>query len=164
MAHPSCPACTLDDVLNHPAKWERAICGHEWSKEAVPDAVRVGKDAHGNVLAGGKTVVLIKGLKLRGYSSRLKGGSTLKSVRSATTPTRSTPKSTAARWPCKPASSKKPDARTSSHNPFPMGAKYLPTVRDQKASQRFLRQQQKQVRLERPATAKPHTKVQAKKK
>jgi protein PhnA len=81
MSQPACPACTLEDVLSHPAKWECATCGHEWQKAPVPEAVRVVKDAHGNALADGDTVVLIKDLKLRGGSGVLKGGTKVKNIR-----------------------------------------------------------------------------------
>lgn len=53
MTKPACPACTLEDVLSHPDKWECATCGHEWPKEASPEAARIVKDAHGNVLVDG---------------------------------------------------------------------------------------------------------------
>lgn len=71
----------MDDVLSHPDHWECVVCGHEWPKEAAPDAPRVVKDAHGNVLADGDTVVLIKDLKLRGSSGVLKQGVKAKNIR-----------------------------------------------------------------------------------
>ncbi len=82
-SHPACPACTLDDILSHPAHWECATCGHEWKKEIVAanDGPRTVKDAHGNVLADGDTVILIKDLKLRGSSGVLKGGTKAKNIR-----------------------------------------------------------------------------------
>ncbi len=83
MPNPPCPACTLEDVLNHPDHWECATCGHEWPKDAAPAeaSARVVKDAHGNVLTEGDTVVLIKDLKLRGGSGVLKGGTKVKNIR-----------------------------------------------------------------------------------
>jgi protein PhnA len=83
MKTPACPACTLEDVLSHSDHWECATCGHEWPKEADAQAetARVVKDAHGNVLADGDTVVLIKDLKLRGGSGVLKGGTKAKNIR-----------------------------------------------------------------------------------
>ncbi len=80
MSTPACPACTLPDVLVHPDKWECATCGHEWPKEAAPEAARIVKDANGTPLADGDTVVLIKDLKLGG-SQVLKAGSKAKSIR-----------------------------------------------------------------------------------
>lgn len=76
-----CPACTLDDVLSHPEHWECATCGHEWPKEAAPEAARIVKDAHGNVLAQGDTVALIKDLKLGSGSQVLKAGTKARNIR-----------------------------------------------------------------------------------
>ncbi len=81
MPNPSCPACSLDDVLSHADKWECSTCGHEWPKDAAPETARVVKDAHGNLLVDGDTVVLIKDLKLRGGSGVLKGGTKVKNIR-----------------------------------------------------------------------------------
>jgi len=46
-----------------------------------PEAARVVKDAHGNVLTDGDSVVLIKDLKLRSSSGILKGGTKAKNIR-----------------------------------------------------------------------------------
>jgi protein PhnA len=81
MTNPTCPACTLDDVLAHANHWECATCGHEWPKETAPEAVRVVKDAHGNVLVDGDTVALIKDLKLGSGSQVLKQGTKAKNIR-----------------------------------------------------------------------------------
>ena len=81
MTKPKCPACTMDDVLSHPDHWECATCGHEWPREATPEAPRVVRDAHGTVLADGDTIVLIKDLKLRGSSGVLKQGAKAKNIR-----------------------------------------------------------------------------------
>ncbi len=81
MTHPACPVCTLQDVLPHPDHWECVVCGHEWSRESAPEAPRIVKDAHGNVLSDGDSVVLIKDLKLRGGSGVLKGGTKVRSIR-----------------------------------------------------------------------------------
>jgi len=83
MSHPACPECTMDEVIAHPDQWECVTCGFEWLKEAeaeIADGPRVVKDAHGNILADGDCVVLIKDLKLGG-SSVLKGGSKSKPIR-----------------------------------------------------------------------------------
>ena len=80
-ANPTCPACSLDDVLSHSDKWECAVCGHEWPKEEAAPEARIVKDAHGNVLAVGDTVVLIKDLKLGGGSQVLKSGTKAKGIR-----------------------------------------------------------------------------------
>lgn len=77
---PSCPQCEMNDVLNHGDRWECMTCGHEWAREE-PVVARVVKDAHGNVLADGDSVTLIKDLKLKGGSQVLKGGTKAKGIR-----------------------------------------------------------------------------------
>ena len=75
--------CEMTDVLEFPDKWECVTCGHEWPREAVPEAVagpRIVKDAHGNVLTEGDTVAIIKDLKLGG-SAVLKAGTKAKNIR-----------------------------------------------------------------------------------
>jgi protein PhnA len=83
MSKPACPMCEMSDVLEFSDKWECVTCGHEWLRAAVvetPDGPRVVKDAHGNVLADGDCVILIKDLKLGG-SQVLKGGTKSKPIR-----------------------------------------------------------------------------------
>ena len=73
----------MSEILEHAERYECVTCGHEWDRTAAPDAPagsRVVKDAHGNVLADGDCVVLIKDLKLGG-SEVLKGGSKSKPIR-----------------------------------------------------------------------------------
>lgn len=81
MSTPSCPVCSLEEVLSHPTHWECATCGHEWPKEEAAEGPRVVKDANGTVLTDGDTVVLIKDLKLRGSSQVLKQGTKGKNIR-----------------------------------------------------------------------------------
>ena len=81
MTKPSCPACSLDETLGHPAHWECATCGHEWKKAVEPEAARIVKDAHGTPLTEGDTVALIKDLKLGSGSQVLKAGSKAKNIR-----------------------------------------------------------------------------------
>lgn len=66
MNETTCPMCTMTDLLEHPEKRECLTCGHEWAREAEPEQARTVKDAHGNKLADGDCVVLIKDLKLGG--------------------------------------------------------------------------------------------------
>jgi protein PhnA len=95
MPNPACPACTLEETLSHPGHWECGVCGHEWPKEEVPEAARVVKDAHGNVLVAGDTVALIKDLKLGSGSQVLKAGTKRRTSASSTATTRSTARSRA---------------------------------------------------------------------
>lgn len=81
----SCPMCEMDDLLEAPDKWECKTCGHEWPREAAggeaASGPRVVKDAHGNALADGDVVMLIKDLPLKGSSQTLKAGTKSKAIR-----------------------------------------------------------------------------------
>lgn len=58
-------------------------CGHEWehASATADDTPRVVKDANGNALADGDSVILMKDLKLKGSSQVIKGGTKVKSIR-----------------------------------------------------------------------------------
>ena len=61
-----------------------ADCGHEWSQQASEDGgadALVVKDANGQVLSDGDSVVLIKDLKVKGTSTTLKVGTKIKGIR-----------------------------------------------------------------------------------
>jgi protein PhnA len=84
MSKPACPMCEMNDVLTHADHYECVTCGHEWPLEAeadVPEGERVVKDAHGNVLADGDIVAMIKDLPLKGSSQVLKIGTKSKPIR-----------------------------------------------------------------------------------
>lgn len=62
-------------------------CGHEWSTDQTPentvediDALIV-KDANGNVLLDGDTVVLIKDLPVKGAPKPIKAGTKVKNIK-----------------------------------------------------------------------------------
>jgi protein PhnA len=75
--------CETTEILEHADRYECVTCGHEWERAPEAEAAagpRVVKDAHGNTLADGDCVILIKDLKLGG-SSVLKGGSKSRPIR-----------------------------------------------------------------------------------
>ncbi|MFN3750930.1 MAG: zinc ribbon domain-containing protein YjdM [Thiobacillus sp.] len=81
---PACPQCGLENTYPDGAHYLCPDCGFEWPQrtDAAPgDAPRVVKDAHGNVLADGDTVVLIKDLRVKGASVTLKMGAKIKGIR-----------------------------------------------------------------------------------
>lgn len=85
MSQSTCPMCEMSDLLDFPDHFECATCGHEWPRDAAPEAAgageRVVKDAHGNVLADGDVVAMIKDLKLKGSSEVLKSGAKSRPIR-----------------------------------------------------------------------------------
>ena len=84
-AIPACPQCTLENTYPDGDNYVCADCGYEWpmagAAPAEEDAGAVVKDANGNVLNDGDSVVLIKDLKVKGSSITLKVGTKVKSIR-----------------------------------------------------------------------------------
>jgi protein PhnA len=57
-------------------------CGHEWNPEDVEeDNGLVVKDANGNVLADGDSVVVLKNLPVKGAPGPVKAGTKVKNIR-----------------------------------------------------------------------------------
>lgn len=88
MAENPCPQCSSENTYPDGPLWVCAECSHEWNpaQASAPHLETTGtdgsvKDAHGNVLATGDSVILIKDLKLKGSSSTLKGGTKVKNIR-----------------------------------------------------------------------------------
>lgn len=80
---PPCPQCHSEYSYEDGALLVCPECAHEWSREATPsqELARVWKDANGNLLQDGDTVVLIKDLKVKGSSSAIKVGTKVKNIR-----------------------------------------------------------------------------------
>jgi protein PhnA len=82
---PACPQCTLENTYPDGDNYVCADCGYEWPIEETAasddDADAVVRDANGNVLSDGDTVVLIKDLKVKGSYITLKMGTKVKSIR-----------------------------------------------------------------------------------
>lgn len=82
---PGCPQCTLENTYADGGNCICAECGFEWpqavASEAGDDASGPVKDANGNPLADGDTVILIKDLKVKGSSIVLKKGTKIKGIR-----------------------------------------------------------------------------------
>jgi protein PhnA len=83
-AVPSCPQCAMENTYPDGDNYVCADCGHEWPQKADAGddgGARVVKDANGNILADGDSVVLIKDLKVKGSSITLKMGTKIKGIR-----------------------------------------------------------------------------------
>lgn len=81
---PNGPQCASELAYEDADLFICPECAHEWPKtsaETSPDAARVVRDAHGNVLADGDTVTLIKDLKVKGSSLVIKVGTKAKNIR-----------------------------------------------------------------------------------
>lgn len=82
----NCPKCNSEHAYQDRGLWVCPECAHEWnadgdgaSAEARADASV--RDANGNVLADGDSVIVIKDLKVKGASSVIKGGTKVRNIR-----------------------------------------------------------------------------------
>lgn len=80
---PPCPAC--GSIYNY-EMGDKLICpecAHKWMPEEtkVIDGIGVVKDANGNVLKDGDSVVVIKNLHVKGSAKPIKGGTKVKNIR-----------------------------------------------------------------------------------
>jgi protein PhnA len=82
-----CPKC--QSIYGYPTGTSMMCpeCGHEWNPNEPTEAVTeepdssVVKDANGNVLQDGDTVVLIKDLPVKGSSKAIKAGTKVKNIK-----------------------------------------------------------------------------------
>jgi protein PhnA len=80
---PNCPQCGSQYTYEDGEMFVCPECAHEWSKNAVAEVepTHVVRDAHGNVLADGDMVTVIKDLKVKGSSAVVKVGTKVKIIR-----------------------------------------------------------------------------------
>ena len=81
---PPCPLCrSAYTYADGGGQYVCPECAHEWPVQAAvaPDAVRVHRDASGNVLQDGDTVTVIKDLKPKGSGGVIKQGTKVKNIR-----------------------------------------------------------------------------------
>lgn len=68
--------------------WICPECSHEWMEQAAEPVAETPaetgvRDANGNLLADGDSVIVIKDLKIKGSSSVVKGGTKVRNIRLA---------------------------------------------------------------------------------
>ncbi|MCL1697978.1 MULTISPECIES: zinc ribbon domain-containing protein YjdM [unclassified Lysinibacillus] len=82
-AYPNCPKCNSEYTYEDGTNFVCPECAHEWSTDVTEQEADtlIVKDAHGNLLADGDSVTIIKDLKVKGSSSTLKIGTKVKSIR-----------------------------------------------------------------------------------
>jgi len=83
---PPCPKCKSPYTYDSGMFLTCPECGHEWSAEEEKveektDDVLVVKDANGNILQDGDSVVIVKDLPVKGYSKSIKAGTKVKNIR-----------------------------------------------------------------------------------
>jgi protein PhnA len=86
--NPHCPKCSSEFSYQDGNLWICSECAHEWNEaEGAANAAAeeaptlIVKDAHGNVLQEGDSVVLIKDLKIKGSTSTAKVGTKVRNIR-----------------------------------------------------------------------------------
>ncbi|KDA04708.1 alkylphosphonate uptake protein [Microbacterium sp. CH12i] len=85
---PLCPECSSEHAYEMGALLVCPMCGHEWSPAPADsqssstdaDEARVVKDAVGNILADGDTVVVTTSIKVKG-SHGIKAGTKVRGIR-----------------------------------------------------------------------------------
>jgi len=81
---PNCPQCNSEYTYDDGTLFVCPECAHEWQKEiekSEDETADVVKDANGNILSDGDSVVVIKDLKIKGSSSVVKVGTKVKNIR-----------------------------------------------------------------------------------
>ncbi|WP_053912797.1 zinc ribbon domain-containing protein YjdM [Streptomyces sp. SCSIO 75703] len=82
---PPCPECACEYTYEMNSLAVCPECAHEWNPESATEdagtAERVVKDAVGNVLRDGDTVVVVKTLKVKGSPSGIKAGTKVRNIR-----------------------------------------------------------------------------------
>ncbi|MCV2361867.1 alkylphosphonate utilization protein [Paucibacter sp. DJ1R-11] len=83
---PACPQCTLENTYADGGQFICPDCGYEWAAETAAaedqgEGAKVVRDANGQPLADGDSVILVKDLKVKGSSITLKKGSKAKGIR-----------------------------------------------------------------------------------
>jgi len=80
-----CPKCNSAHAYQDRDLWVCPECAHEWSaatENAAEAAQEAGvRDANGNALSDGDSVIVIKDLKIKGSSSVVKGGTKVRNIR-----------------------------------------------------------------------------------
>ena len=83
MTDAKCPNCNSEHAYQDRDLWVCPECAHEWSAATEAAAVQETgvRDAHGNALADGDSVIVVKDLKVKGSSSVVKGGTKVRNIR-----------------------------------------------------------------------------------
>lgn len=79
---PHCPECNAEFTYQDGLLLVCPACSHEWSPKAekIENDTAV-RDANGNILQSGDSVIVIKDLKVKGSSLVVKGGTKVKNIR-----------------------------------------------------------------------------------
>jgi protein PhnA len=76
-----CPLCKSGHTYEMDALLACPECGHEWDPNEKTEDGFIVKDANGNILQNGDTVVTIKNLPVKGASQSIKAGTKVRNIR-----------------------------------------------------------------------------------
>jgi protein PhnA len=82
-----CPQCNSENIYQDGNLWICPECSQEWTPAKTSNESSVApqdntiRDANGNALADGDSVIVIKDLKIKGSSSVVKGGTKVRNIR-----------------------------------------------------------------------------------
>ncbi|SEK55099.1 phosphonoacetate hydrolase [Carnobacterium iners] len=80
---PNCPKCHSEYTYEDGSLFVCPECGHEWGIDSIIEtdkSKKEFKDAHGNKLNDGDSVIVIKNLKVKGTSLVVKKGTKVKNI------------------------------------------------------------------------------------
>jgi protein PhnA len=79
---PPCPSCQSPYAYEMNSLLVCPECGYEWTPEAETESGKlIVKDANGNLLSDGDSVVVIKDLPVKGAPKPVKAGTKVKNIR-----------------------------------------------------------------------------------
>ena len=79
---PPCPNCQSPYAYENGTLLMCPECGHEWNPNEVAELTGpIVKDANGNLLADGDTVIVLKNLTVKGANGPIKAGTKVKNIR-----------------------------------------------------------------------------------
>ncbi|MBN3581844.1 alkylphosphonate utilization protein [Algoriphagus aestuarii] len=78
---PLCPSCKSPYGYEMEDKFVCPECGFEWKEEVIVEEGLIVKDANGNTLVDGDSVVIVKDLPVKGAPKPIKAGTKVKSIR-----------------------------------------------------------------------------------
>lgn len=79
---PACPKCSSEYTYENGYLLMCPECGHEWDPKDVSDSDElIVKDANGNMLKNGDSVIIVKDLPVKGAPKPIKAGTKVKNIR-----------------------------------------------------------------------------------
>ncbi|MGL4382567.1 MAG: zinc ribbon domain-containing protein YjdM [Bacilli bacterium] len=77
----NCLKCNSSYVYEDQGFFICPECAYEWNENSISDDVLIIKDANGNILGDGDTIITLRDLKVNGSNSTLKQGTKVKNIR-----------------------------------------------------------------------------------